>query len=160
MCVYHLASDSTESSRQETRWEVKQCFYVFFKCCFSILETIPSLYSNLLTHLVQSSLTKWKILLLPVATHSRLWMLHWKQIVVCWYILQPSSKLFVCIQSTTPAVRSCSWEWPTSMLSGTVSRLSGLSAVRSPIQESKSIYVTFLSEQLWPHLHLPPPSLF
>lgn len=71
-----------------------------------------------------------------------------------------SKLLFVCIQSTTPAVRSCSWEWPTSMLSGTVSRLSGLSAVRSPIQESKSIYVTFLSERLWPHLHLPPPSLF
>lgn len=67
---------------------------------------------------------------------------------------------FVCIQSTTPVVRSCSWEWPTSMLSGTVSRLSGLSAVKSQIQESKSIYLTFLSERLCPLLHLPLPPLF
>lgn len=46
------------------------------------------------------------------------------------------------------------------MPSGTASRLCGPSAVRSRIQESKSICLTFLSERLCLHLRLPlPPSL-
>lgn len=49
----------------------------------------------------------------------------------------------LCPQSTTPTVRSCSWEWPTSTPSGTASSTCGQCAARCPIPASRCSLLWF-----------------
>jgi len=49
----------------------------------------------------------------------------------------------VCVQSTTPTVRSCSWEWPTSTPSGTASSTSVLCVARCRIPASRCAQLRF-----------------
>ena len=53
------------------------------------------------------------------------------------------SAFLTCVQSTTPTVRSCSWEWPTSTPSGTASSISVLCVARCQIPASRCAQLRF-----------------